>query len=155
MQTIEGHLTAPSGRFVIVAARFNEIIVARLILGATDALRRLGVAEDQVQLVRAPGAHEIPLVCKWVIESLNPSAIIALGCVVRGDTYHFEVVAGQSASGIAALSIATGVPIINGILTTNSLDQAFARAGGHGGDKGADAAFAALEMVNLRAGIRA
>jgi 6,7-dimethyl-8-ribityllumazine synthase len=154
MQIIEAQLAAPAGRFLIVAARFNELVVERLIAGAEQALVRLGVTTDQIVLVRVPGACELPLACALAIRKFQPAAAMALGCVVRGDTYHFEVVANTSATGLAALARETGVPVLNAVLTTDTMEQALDRAGGKSGNKGADVAFAAVEMANLVTGLR-
>lgn len=149
MQMIEGRLTPPTGRFVLVASRFNELVVDRLLQGAQAQLERLGVGTEHITVVRVPGANEVPLACKHAISGLKPVAVIALGAVVRGETFHFEVVAGGSASGLAQIALETGVPVLNAIVTTNTLEQALDRAGGKAGNKGADAALAAVEMVNL------
>lgn len=154
MQIIEGQLAAPAGRYLIVAARFNELVVERLIVGAQQALTRLGVPSDSQVLIRVPGACELPLACALAITKFQPAAVIALGCVIRGDTYHFEVVANGSATGLAALARDTGVPVLNAVLTTNSMEQALDRAGGKSGNKGADAAFAAVEMASLLVSLR-
>jgi 6,7-dimethyl-8-ribityllumazine synthase len=150
VQIIEGQLQPPKdARFAIVAARFNEFIVDRLVAGAIDALRRHGVPEARISLVRVPGAFEIPVACKRVAESKKFDAIIALGCVIRGATAHFEHVAGAACSGCARVAEASGVPVILGVLTTDTIDQAVERAGTKAGNKGAEAAVAALEMVGV------
>ena len=152
MKTLEGFLIAsPGTRFVLVAARFNDIIVERLIRGAEDALVRHGVSTDDITLVRVPGAWEMPWACRKVAESGTADAIVALGAVVRGATPHFDYVAGEVAKGVAAVSASTGVIVTFGVLTTDTFDQAIDRAGGKVGNKGADAALAALELVSLRA----
>jgi 6,7-dimethyl-8-ribityllumazine synthase len=145
----EGELVARDLRFVIVAARFNEFIVDALVRGALDALRRHGATDKQIELVRVPGAFEIPLVARKLAMSRRYDAIIAIGAVIRGDTPHFEYVAGECAGGISRVALETGVPIALGVLTTDSTDQALARAGGKAGNKGADAALTALEMASL------
>jgi 6,7-dimethyl-8-ribityllumazine synthase len=150
VQTIEGHFQAPkNARFAIVASRFNEFIVDRLVEGAVDTLRRHGVSETRVTLVRVPGAFEIPVACKHLAESGKVAAIIALGCVIRGATAHFEHVAGGATSGCARVAESTGVPLILGILTTETIEQAVERAGTKAGNKGSESALAALEMVSL------
>ena len=146
----EGNLSTPSGRFAIVAARFNGFIVDPLIAGATDALARHGVPADRIDLVRVPGAFEIPLVAQTIAKSKTYAAIICLGCVIRGETDHYDHVAGAATSGIANASIALGIPIIYGVLTCETLDQAIHRAGAKAGNKGYEAAVTAIEMVNLR-----
>ena len=145
----EGNLSTPSGRFAIVAARFNGFIVDPLIAGATDALARHGVPADRIDLVRVPGAFEIPLVAQTIAKSKAYAAIICLGCVIRGETDHYDHVAGAATSGIANASIALGIPIIYGVLTCETLDQAIHRAGAKAGNKGYEAAVTAIEMVNL------
>jgi 6,7-dimethyl-8-ribityllumazine synthase len=150
VQAIEGQLVAPKGaRFGIVAARFNEFIVDRLVDGALDALRRHGVADDQVVLVRVPGAFEIPVACRQLAQSRKVDAIVALGCVIRGATAHFEYVSSAATSGCSQVATSSGVPVIFGVLTTDSIEQAIERAGTKAGNKGAEAAIAALEMASL------
>jgi 6,7-dimethyl-8-ribityllumazine synthase len=147
---IEGQLQAPKGvRFGIVAARFNEFIVDRLVDGALDALRRHGVGDDQIVLVRVPGAFEIPVACRQLALSRKVDAIVALGCVIRGATAHFEYVSSAATSGCAQVATSTGVPVIFGVLTTDSIEQAIERAGTKAGNKGAESAIAALEMASL------
>lgn len=145
----EGDFSAPAGRFAIVAARFNEFVVNPLVAGASDALARHGVADDRVDLVRVPGAYEIPLVAQKLGKSGKYAAVICLGCVIRGDTDHYDHVAGAAASGIASAALNCGVPVIFGVLTCETLEQAINRAGGKAGNKGAEAAMTAIEMVNL------
>lgn len=141
---------APSNaNFALVATRFNEFIVSSLIDGARDALRRHGVAEDAITLVRVPGAWEAPIICKRLADSKRFDAIIALGAIIRGGTPHFDYVAGGLAAGLERTSMESGVPIAFGVLTTDTIEQAIERAGTKAGNKGADAALAALEMVNL------
>ena|SRR5271154_2430623 len=147
----EGNFAPPPGRFVLVAARFNEVVVERLITGALDGLRRHGVADDAIDLVRVPGSFEIPLVARRLAASGGYAAVICLGAVIRGDTTHYDHVAGQAAAGVAQASLTTGVPVIFGVLTCENLEQALDRAGGKAGNKGFDAATAALEMTNLLA----
>ena len=146
---IEGDCSAPPGRFAIVAARFNEFIVSQLVAGATDALARHGVADDRVDLIRVPGSYEIPLVAQKLGKSGKYSAVICLGCVIRGDTDHYDHVAGAAATGIASAALNCGVPVIFGVLTCETLEQAINRAGGKAGNKGAEAALTAIEMANL------
>jgi 6,7-dimethyl-8-ribityllumazine synthase len=150
LPVIEGSLQAVKGlRFGIVSARFNEFIVDRLLDGAVDALRRHGIADEQICLVRVPGAFEIPVACRQLAVSRKVDAVIALGCVIRGATAHFEYVSSAATSGCAQVATTTGVPVIFGVLTTDSIEQAIERAGTKAGNKGAESAVAALEMANL------
>jgi 6,7-dimethyl-8-ribityllumazine synthase len=149
MSTYEGNLTPPAGRFVILAARFNQLVVDRLVAGARDALRRHGVADDAVDQVWVPGSFEIPLAAQRLAQSRQYAAVLCLGAVIKGDTDHYDYVAGGAAHGIAQASLASGVPVIFGVLTCNTLEQALDRAGGKAGNKGSDAAITAIEMVNL------
>ncbi|QGX39110.1 6,7-dimethyl-8-ribityllumazine synthase [Permianibacter aggregans] len=149
IKNIEGNFTQADGRYAIVVARFNSLIGEALLSGALDALKRHGVQESNITVVRAPGAYELPLVCDKLAGSQNYDAVIALGAVIRGATYHFEIVAGDSAKGLSNVSLQTGVPVINGVLTTDTIEQAIERAGTKAGNKGADAALAAIEMVSL------
>jgi 6,7-dimethyl-8-ribityllumazine synthase len=149
LKTIEGELLARDLRFAILAARFNDFVVEPLIRGALDALRRHGVADKQIEIVRVPGAFDIPIVARKLALAQRYEAIIALGCVIRGQTPHFDYVAGECAGGIARIALESGVPIAFGVLTTDTADQAMDRAGGKAGNKGADAALVALEMANL------
>ncbi len=146
---IEGELLVRDLRLGIVAARFNEFIVESLLKGALDALRRHGATEKQVEIVRVPGAFDIPIVARKLALSRRYEALIALGAVVRGQTPHFDYVAGECASGLARIALESGVPIAFGVLTTDTMEQAVDRAGGKAGNKGADAALTALEMANL------
>ena len=146
---IEGELLPRDLRFAIVAARFNDFVVEPLMRGALDALRRHGVADKQVDIVRVPGAFDIPIVARKLALAHRHEALIALGCVIRGQTPHFDYVAGECAGGIARIALETGVPIAFGVLTTDNAEQAVDRAGGKAGNKGADAALVALEMANL------
>ena len=148
-RTIEGTLVHSGGRFAIVAARFNDFITARLVDGALHTLERHGVDTTELPVVWVPGAFELPLVCQRLARSGRYDAILALGCVIRGGTPHFDYVAAEAAKGVAGASSATGVPVIFGVLTTDSIEQAIERAGTKMGNKGGEAALAALEMVNL------
>ena len=142
----------PSGaglRIGIVVSRFNRSISARLLAGATSALAECGVAEEAIEIVSVPGALEIPVVAKCMIESRGVNAVVALGCVIRGETTHYEAVANGAANGIARVSVDTGVPVTNGILTTENLKQANFRSGGGRGDAGRNAALAAVEAAGL------
>jgi len=147
---IEGTLVPPpSARFGIVASRFNDFIVDKLVAGALDAFARHGVAADRVTLVRVPGSWELPQVCARLAKSGKLDAVLALGAVIRGGTPHFDYVAAEAAKGVAAASAASGVPVVFGVLTTDSIEQAIERAGTKMGNKGFDAAMAAIEMVSL------
>ena len=146
---IEGELLARDLRFAILAARFNDFVVEPLIRGALDALRRHGVVDKQIDIVRVPGAFDIPIVARKLALAHRHEALIALGCVIRGQTPHFDYVAGECAGGIARIALESGVPIAFGVLTTDTPEQAIDRAGGKAGNKGADAALVALEMANL------
>lgn len=146
----EGQLVAPAGaRFAIVAARFNELVVDRLVDGAREGLLRHGVAPEQITRVRVPGAWELSLVCQRLAKSGRFDAVLALGAVIRGATAHFDYVAGEAARGVAAASASSGVPVVFGVLTTDSIEQALERAGTKAGNKGFDAALVAIEMVQL------
>lgn len=150
MPTIyEGNFAPPPGRFAIVAARFNAAIVEGLVTGALEGLRRHGVADDSIDLVRVPGSFEVPLVAQRLAGSGKYAAVVCLGAVIRGDTDHYDHVAGQAASGIANAALETGVPVIFGVLTCDTLEQALNRAGAKAGNRGFDAALTAIEMVNL------
>jgi len=144
-----GYAAPPQARFAVVAARFNDAIVDNLIRGALDALRRHGVPDANVLLVKVPGAYELPWACQRVARSKKVDAVIALGCVIRGATPHFDYVAGEAAKGCGSVGLSSGVPVIFGVLTTNSIEQAVERAGTKAGNKGADAALSAIELVNL------
>lgn len=149
IRTLNGDLVARDLRFAIVAARFNDMIVDSLIRGAVDALLRHGASEKQIEIVRVPGAFDLPFVVKRVCASKRYDAVVALGAVIRGATPHFEHVAGQCAAGLARAADETGVPVAFGVLTTDTIEQAIERAGTKAGNKGADAALCALELANL------
>lgn len=149
MHTIEGAFRAPQGRIAILASRFNELVVGPLIEGARDCLRRHGAVEDQLELVRVPGAFELPWAAKQLAESGRYVGIVALGCVIRGATAHFDYVAGGAANGLMQVSTQSGLPIGFGVLTVDTLEQALERAGSKAGNKGADAALAVLEQLDL------
>jgi len=146
---VEGELTVRDLRFAVVAARFNDFVVEPLVRGALEALKRHGATDKQIEIVRVPGAFDIPIVVRKLALSRRYEALIALGAVVRGQTPHFDYVAGECASGLARIALETGVPIAFGVLTTDTMEQAVDRAGGKAGNKGADAALAAIEMANL------
>jgi 6,7-dimethyl-8-ribityllumazine synthase len=145
----EGDFSPPAGRFALVAARFNAFVVDQLVGGAVDALKRHGVSDDRIDLVRVPGSYEIPLVAQRLGKSGQYAAIICLGCIIRGDTDHYDHVAGAATSGIASAALACGIPVIFGVLTCETLEQAIHRAGAKAGNKGFEAAVTAVEMVNL------
>lgn len=146
---IEGDLIARSARFGIVLARFNGFIGEQLLAGAVDALARHGADSGSIEVVRVPGAFEMPLALKTLAASARFDALIALGAVIRGSTPHFDYVAGECAKGVAQVSLLHDLPVIFGVLTTDTIEQAIERAGTKAGNKGADAALAAIEMVNL------
>jgi 6,7-dimethyl-8-ribityllumazine synthase len=142
-------LGARARRFAVVVSRFNEPVTSRLLEGALAAFRRHGVADEDVEVARAPGAFEIPLVAQRLARSGRFDAVVCLGAVIRGETPHFEYVAGECARGVQAVGLDTGVPCIFGVLTTDSVEQALERAGGSHGNKGWDASVAAMEMAAL------
>jgi len=145
----EGKLTVEKGRYAIVIARFNEFIGSKLLDGCIDALKRHGLSEENIDIAWVPGAFEIPFITKKLAESKKYDAIITLGAVIRGNTPHFDYVAGEVAKGVAQVALSSSVPVIFGVLTTDSIEQAIERAGTKSGNKGAEAAKSAIEMVNL------
>lgn len=149
MAVYEGKLTAPKGRFAIIVSRFNEFITSKLLGGAKDALARHGVDLEGVDVVWSPGSYEIPLLAQQLAGRGRYAAVICLGAVIRGGTDHYEYVAAEVAKGVAQASMQTGVPCIFGVLTCDTIEQAIERAGTKAGNKGADAAMAAIEMANL------
>jgi len=149
MKTHSGTLDGSGLRIAIVASRFNDAIVANLVAGAHDRLVRLGVDDDTIELVRVPGAFEIPLAAKVLAESARIDAVICLGAVIRGATAHFDHVAGQAASGCARVGAETGVPVMFGVLTTDTIEQALERSGAKAGNIGSDTAESAIEMINV------
>jgi 6,7-dimethyl-8-ribityllumazine synthase len=150
VRVLEGTLAVPAGaKFVIVASRFNSFIVEPLVSGAIDALARHGADLGDVTIVRVPGAWEMPIAAHTIAKAGGVDAIIALGCVIRGATPHFDYVAGEAAKGLAAVQIQTGVTVAFGVLTTDTIEQAVERAGTKAGNKGWDAAISAIEMVSL------
>ena len=149
MKTIEGKLIAKDEKFGIIVGRFNEFIGGKLLDGALDGLKRHGVSEENIEIVWVPGAYEIPLVSKKMAKTKNYDAILCLGAVIRGATPHFDYVSSEVSKGIANVSIDTEVPIIFGVLTTDTIEQAIERAGTKAGNKGFDAALSAIEMTNL------
>jgi 6,7-dimethyl-8-ribityllumazine synthase len=149
MSCFEGDYSPPTGRFAIIAARFNALVTDALWSGCRDTFLRHGVSEDRLDLIWVPGSFEIPMVARKLAASGRYCAVICLGCVIRGETGHYDHVAGQAAAGVMQASLSTGVPVIFGILTTETVEQALNRAGLKAGNKGADAALVAIEMVNL------
>jgi 6,7-dimethyl-8-ribityllumazine synthase len=149
IKTTEGDLNARDARFTIVASRFNDFIVESLIKGALSCLRRHGAADSNIDIVRVPGAYEVPLAVDKVAALRRADGIIALGAVIRGATPHFDYVAGECARGVCAASREHGVPVGVGVLTTDTIEQAIERAGTKAGNKGEEAALAVIEMVNL------
>ena len=146
---IEGKIIAEGFRFAIIVSRFNDFISSRLVEGAMDALIRHGADEARISLVKVPGAFEIPMAAKRLADTGKYDAIVCLGAVIRGATAHFDYVAAEVSKGIASISLETGIPVTFGVLTTENLEQAIERAGSKSGNKGWDAAIAAMEMVSL------
>ena len=155
MNVLEGQLRADGRRFGIVASRTNDIVVSRLLDGALDAFRRLGAAEDAVTVVKVPGSWEIPLALRDLGKSAGFDALVALGAVIRGGTPHFDYVATEVAKGVFQVGLELDLPITFGVLTCDSLEQALERSGAKGGNKGFEAAMAAVELADLRARLRA
>jgi len=151
--TIEGQFASGKGHYTLVVGRWNSFVVEHLLDGAIDTLRRHGISDEQMKIVRVPGAFEIPLVCQRIAKVGGTDAIIALGAVIRGGTPHFEHVAGECTKGIAHVSLECGLPISFGVLTVDSIEQAVERSGTKAGNKGAEAAASAIEMVDLLARI--
>ena len=149
IRTTEGTLGPNQGRYVLVVARWNSFVVEHLLEGALDTLRRHGISDEQMHIVRVPGAFEIPIACQKLAQRDDCDAIIALGAVIRGGTHHFEYVAGECTKGLAQVQMETGKPIAFGVLTVDSIEQAVERSGTKAGNKGAEAAMSALEMVSL------
>lgn len=154
VNVIEGRLIATGLKFGIVVSRFNDMITTRLLDGCIDNLTRHGADASHIDVMWCPGAFEIPLVARKAAESKLYDAVICLGAVIRGATAHFDYVAGENASGISRISVDTGVPTIYGVLTTDTIEQAIERAGTKAGNKGADCAAGAIEMVNLLAAMK-
>lgn len=150
MKTHEGTLKADGMRFGIVVSRFNAFITERLLEGAIDCLRRHGADETLIEVARVPGSWEIPLAVKWMAERARFDAILALGCVIRGSTPHFDYVAAEVTKGAAQVGLSHGLPVVLGVLTTDSIEQAVERAGTKMGNKGWDSALAAIEMASLK-----
>jgi 6,7-dimethyl-8-ribityllumazine synthase len=146
---IDGHLKGDGKKFCIIVSRFNSFIAEKLLEGALDTLVRSGVADDDIEVARVPGAYEIPLVAQKMARSDRFDAIICLGVIIRGATPHFDFVANEAAKGIAQVSMDSGLPVMFGVLTTDNIEQAIERAGSKAGNKGSDCAVAALEMISL------
>lgn len=149
MKRLEGNLIGTDLKIGIVAGRFNDFITRSLLDGATDTLRRHGVEEDNISVSHVPGAFEIPLIARKMAASGNYDAVITLGAVIRGATAHFDYVCSEAAKGVAGAAADTGVPVIFGVLTTDTIEQAIERAGTKAGNKGSESALAAIEMANL------
>ncbi|MCR6110589.1 6,7-dimethyl-8-ribityllumazine synthase [Bacillus sp. A301a_S52] len=147
--TYEGHLVGTGLKVGIVVGRFNEFITSKLLGGAEDALKRHGVANDDVDVAWVPGAYEIPLIAKKMADSGKYDTVITLGTVIRGSTPHFDYVCGEVSKGVASISLSSGIPVIFGVLTTDTIEQAIERAGTKAGNKGWEAAAGAIEMANL------
>jgi 6,7-dimethyl-8-ribityllumazine synthase len=146
---IQGDLSGKGLKFGIVTARFNDFITARLLDGALDGLQRHGVAEGDIEVMKVPGSYEIPLAARMMAQTKKYNAVICLGAVIRGATPHFEYVSAEVSKGVATVSMETGLPVIFGVLTTDTIEQAIERAGTKGGNKGWDAALSAIEMANV------
>lgn len=146
---IQGDLSAKGLKFGIVAARFNDFITGRLLEGTLDALQRHGASEGDIEIVKVPGSYEIPLAAKMMAQTRKYNAVICLGAVIRGATPHFEYVSAEVSKGVAAVSLEAGLPVIFGVLTTDTIEQAIERAGTKSGNKGWDAALSAIEMANV------
>lgn len=151
---VHGQLVAHGQRFGIVVSRFNDFITTRLQEGALEALRRHGAIDDNITVVHVPGAFEIPLVAKRMAQSGHYDAVICLGCIIRGATPHFDYIAAHTARGVSDVGMQTGLPVVFGVITADTLEQAIDRAGAKSGNKGAEAALTAIEMVNLIAQIK-
>ena len=149
MNIFEGNIVAKDVKIGIVAARFNEFITSKLLSGAVDGLTRHDVKEEQIDVAWVPGAFEIPLIAQKMAQSGKYDAVICLGAVIRGDTTHYDYVCAEVSKGIAQISLQTGVPVMFGVLTTDTIEQAIERAGSKAGNKGFDCAAGAIEMINL------
>ncbi|GAB2584510.1 MULTISPECIES: 6,7-dimethyl-8-ribityllumazine synthase [Nitrincola] len=149
VKVYEGDFVSADGQYAIVVGRFNAFVVESLLQGALDTLKRHGVKDENIRIVRVPGAFEIPLAVKKIASQKKDDAIIALGAVIRGGTPHFEYVSAESSKGVAQVMMDFDIPVANGILTVNSIEQAIERSGTKAGNKGAEAAMSALEMVSL------
>jgi 6,7-dimethyl-8-ribityllumazine synthase len=155
IRIVEGEMSAQGLRFAIVVSRFNAFVTERLLEGAVDTLRRTGAGADQIVVYRTPGAFELPMVARKILDVSKVDALIALGCLIRGDTIHFDLIASEASKGLVHASRETGVPVTFGLLTTDTLDQAINRAGAKHGNKGSEAALAAIEQARLYRAIEA
>ena len=153
MSVIEGLLTVTNEKFCIIVSRFNEFITSKLLSGAVDELKRHGVKEDNIDIVWCPGAFEIPIIAKKCAKTKQYNAIITLGAVIKGSTSHYDYVCAEVSKGVASVGLETEIPVIFGVLTTDNIEQAIARAGTKAGNKGSDAAKSAIEMASLLAKI--
>ena len=153
VRMVEGDLDAKGLRFAIVVSRFNAFVTERLLEGAVDVLRRSGVKAEDIAVYRTPGSYELPMVASRVAERGGVDAILALGCLIRGDTIHFDLIAAEAAKGLAQVGMSSNVPVVFGVLTTDTLEQSVNRAGAKQGNKGGEAAFAAIEQARLYAAI--
>ncbi len=153
IKTLEGNLVAEGLKFGIITARFNEFINNKLLAGALDALKRHGAAEENIEIAWVPGAFEIPLIAQKMAMSKKYDAVICLGTVIRGSTSHYDYVCAEVSKGVAHVGLASGIPTIFGVLTTDTIEQAIERAGTKAGNKGFDAAVSAIEMANLLKGL--
>lgn len=149
MQELVGELNASDFRFAVIVSRFNSLVTERLLEGALDGLRRHGAPEESITLVRVPGSWEMPVTARQLAQTAAFDAIICLGAIVRGDTSHFDHVANNASSGLARVALDSGIPVVFGVLTTDTIEQALDRAGGKSGNKGYDAAITAIEMASL------
>ena len=149
IKTLEGDFSPNAARYAVVVGRWNSFVVESLLEGALDSLKRHGIKDDQITIVRAPGAYELPLVCQKLAATDNYDAVVALGAVIRGGTPHFDYVAGEAAGGLNSVALTANIPVVFGVLTVDSIEQAIERAGTKAGNKGSEAALVALEMVNL------
>ena len=155
IRVVEGNLSAAGMRTAIIVGRFNAFVTERLLEGATDCLLRSGADAGDLCVFRTPGSYEIPLVARQVADTKAFDAVVALGCLIRGDTIHFDLIASEAAKGLAAVGMESGIPVVFGVITTDTLEQAINRAGAKAGNKGAEAAMAAIEQVNLYRAIQA
>ena len=148
-KVIEGNLNAAGMKFGLVVSRFNEFLTSKLVDGAIDCLKRHGANEDKIDIAWVPGAFEIPQIAQKMAQSKNYDAVVCLGCVIKGDTPHFDYIAAEVSKGVAQVGMNSKVPVVFGVLTTENIEQAIERAGTKAGNKGSDAAKAAIEMANL------
>lgn len=149
IKVLEGNFSSNNGRYAIVVTRWNSFLVDHLQEGAVDALKRHGIGEDQITLVKVPGAYELPIACQRLADSGQYDAIIALGAVIRGSTPHFDFVSGEAAGGLNSVALSASLPVVFGVLTVDTIEQGIERSGTKAGNKGAESAEVALEMVNL------